>query len=169
MDDMARASAYLDVMDTKDSAQELLTAYGQIAGLPGLKFEPHGCARLVFERSVAVDLEIDVGAKAIQVYGVLGPVPAGDREVLYRRLLEANLFCTKTRGATLSVDAVQEEVILSVRVLLASATPPDFAELLEQFAANLEEWRQKFGSGDLVASARTLPAHDSAMGMFLRG
>lgn len=156
-------------MDPKDTAQELLTAYGQIAGLPGLKFEPHGCARLVFERNVAVDLEIDRGANAIQVYGVLGPVPAGDREALYRRLLESNLFCTKTRGATLSVDPVQEEVILSLRVNLLTTTPTQFAEVLEQFAANVEEWRQKFGSGELTATARTAPVHDSAMGMYLRG
>lgn len=157
-------------MDTRDAAQELLTAYGQIAGLPGLKFEPHGCARLVFERSVAVDLEIDRGAHAIQVYGVLGPVPAGNRETLYRQLLEANLFCTKTRGATLSVDPVQEEVLLSRRVELASATPTAFAELIEQFAANVEEWRQKFGSGELVAAAARGSAElDSAMGMYLRG
>ena len=169
MSDTTQRMTYLDSMDTQDRAQELLAAYGQIAGLPGLKFEPHGCARLMFEGSVAVDLEIDRGADCIQMYGVLGPVPAGDREALYRRLLEGNLFCTQTRGATLAVDGVQEEVILCRRVQLADATPTGMAQLLEEFAGNVQQWRQKFGSGELVAGNGASAGHDTQMGMYLRG
>jgi hypothetical protein len=156
-------------MDTRERAQELLAAYGQIAGISGLKFEPHGCARLLFEDGVAVDLEIDTAADCIQVYGVLGAVPAGEREALYRRLLEGNLFCTQTRGATLAVDPVQEEVLICRRIELGSASPAGLAELLQQFAGNVQQWRQKFGSGELTAATGAAVPQDSQMGMYLRG
>lgn len=153
-------------MDTQQLAQDLLAAYGQIAGLPGLRFESHGCARLLFEKSIAVDLEIDRGAGCLQIYGVLGPVPAGDRESLYRRLLEANLFGTETHGATLSIDGVQDEMLLSRRVDVANTNAATFAELLESFAGVVQQWQQKVGSGELVAASAAMP--DQRLGMFQR-
>jgi hypothetical protein len=154
-------------MDTRDLAQELLAAYGQISGLPGLKFEAHGCARLLFENSIAVDLEIDRRSGCIQIYGVLGPVPAGDRESLYRRLLEANLFGTQTHGATLAIDAVQEEVLISRRVDVAATGATSFAEQLQAFAGVVREWRAKMDSGEL-ANTPASAARDTAMDMLLR-
>ncbi len=153
-------------MDAQAFARELLAAYGRMAGLPGLDFDAQGCARLMFGDGVAVDLEIDSAADCLQMYGVIGPVPAGDREHLYRGLLEANLFGTQTNGATLAIDGVQEEVLLCQRVPAGGTTPADFAELIASFAGTLGHWLQEWHSGELQRG-RGLPPGE-AMNALLR-
>lgn len=160
--------AYLLRMDTQDLAQALLAACGPLVGLPRLQFESHGCARLLFEDSVAIDLEIDHEARCIQLYSVLGAVPAGNRETLYRRLLESHLFGTHTDGATLALDTTQDEVLLGRRVDLDSATAPELAELLKRFAGVAQQWRDKYRSDELLTGtehAETRPQLD----MYLLG
>lgn len=147
-------------MNLPAQAQDLLTAYGRIAGQPHLRFEPHGCARLVFDGRVTVDLEVDDNAGCLQVYGALGPVPAAGREALYRALLEANHFGTATRGATLAIDAAHDEVLLTRQVNLQQVTTGiAFGDLLNAFADTLEHWQQRYGNGQ-VGSADT--AHPPA-------
>lgn len=148
-------------MNTASLAQDLLSAYGRIAGLPDLKFEPHGCARLLFDGTIAVDLEIDEDAGCVQVYGVLGPVPDLGREGVYRALLEANMFGTQTRGATLSIDPVQHEVLLSRRVDVAVMTSGQaFGDLLNEFAGTLDQWRTRLQAGELTAPASVAAGDD---------
>lgn len=134
------------------TAHDLLAEYGQIAGLASLRFDDHGCARLLFEDSVAVDLEIDESAGCIQVYSVLGPVPPGDREPLYRRLLEGNLFGQQTGGALLAVDPVREEVLLCSRVDPATASASALVTRMDSFAGAAADWQRRFASGDLTAT-----------------
>jgi hypothetical protein len=138
-------------MNAEHPAQDLLTAFGQLTGLPNLRFDSQGCARLVFGSSVPIDLEVDSNTNNIWLYGVLGPVPPGGRERLYRALLEGNLFGTQTLGSTLAVDPVQEEVLLCRAVDLATASATGFAELLGSFAGMVQQWQHKLGSGELVA------------------
>jgi hypothetical protein len=146
-------------VNAKDIAQDLLAAYGQLTGLPHLRFNSDGCARLLFDGSVSVDLEVDDAAACIQAYGVLGPVPAGNREALYRRLLEGNLFGTQTGGAALSIDPVQEEVLLCRRLELAATDAAAMAESLQSFAGVVAQWRDRLGSGELVCG--TLDSTDT--------
>lgn len=156
-------------MQTQDSAKALLAAYAQQANVPGLHFSPDGCARLLFEDSVAIDLEIDDAHDCIQMYCALGPVPAGGREALYRSLLEGNLFGAQTGGATLCVDPVQEEVLMCSRVGLATTGDAELAKLLEEFAGAASQWQQKLGSGELVATVGDTAATQSWQGAYLRG
>lgn len=159
-------------MTIADSAHDLLAAYSRHAGVAGLQFNQHGCARLLFEDSVAIDLEIDDAQDCIQLYSVLGPVPAGGREALYRALLEGNLFGTQTAGATLAIDGVLEEVVLCHRVASEAADVTELVRLLEALAGTTQLWRQKLGSGDFTAGSTH--SADSAgpqswQGAYLRG
>lgn len=156
-------------MVTQDSARNLLAAYSQHAGVPGLKFSPDGCARLLFEDSVAVDLEVDPSGDRIQIYSVLGPVPAGSREQLYRRLLEGNLFGSQTAGAALSIDPVQDEVLLCKPYGLDADDAADLARVLEEFAGAASHWRKLLGGGDLTAGTGDTAAAGSWQDSFLRG
>jgi hypothetical protein len=137
--------------DHQRSAHELLGDYAQLTGLTELRFDSNGCARLVFANSVAVDLEVDDAANCIQVYSVLGPVPPGENEALYRRLLEANLFGRETQGSALSIDPVQNELLLCERVEVADASPAQMVEQLESFAGVALHWREAVKSRDLLA------------------
>jgi|APEBP8051073302_1049394.scaffolds.fasta_scaffold01154_9 hypothetical protein len=133
------------------AAQDLLLAYGRLAGLPTLGFDEHGCARLVFEGDVAVDLEADEPAHCIQVYAVLGPVPPGNREPLYRRLLEGNLFGQQTGGAMLAVDPVREEVLLCGRVDPAVVSAEALSGWMDGFAGTAAHWLRRYAAGELTA------------------
>lgn len=137
-------------MNTSSHAHELLRSYGEMAGLPALQFDLNGCARLLFEDETAIDLEVDEPAGCIQLYAVLGAVPAGGRETLYRSLLEGNLFGSHTSGASLAIDPVQEEVLLCRRAQLGITTPELLSDLLQAFAAAAAQWKQKFASGELA-------------------
>lgn len=150
-------------------AHELLAAYSQHAGIADLKFSADGCARLLFEGSVAIDLEIDPSADRIQLYCVLGPVPAGERETLYRRLLEGNLFGTHTGGAALSIDPVQDEVLLCRQYPVGTVDPSHLAKVLEEFAGVAGHWRQQLGAGDLTAGALDTAAAPQLQDAYLRG
>src|SRR3982751_2821962 len=99
-------------------APQLLRAYAQIIGVANLRFDAGGCARLEFGDSAAVNFEIDPSRESIHLYAVLGPLPAADPAGLCRRLLEGNLFCAQTRGATLAIDAVRQEALICRRVEL---------------------------------------------------
>ncbi|CAN7238662.1 type III secretion system chaperone [Acidovorax sp. Leaf78] len=130
------------------TADQLLLDLGQTAGLSQtLRFDAQGCARLVFDTSLAIDFERDDDARVLQVYSVLGPLPAQGREALYRRLLEANLFGAATAGATLAVDGHTQEVVLCRTVDVEETGGPAFVRLVEGFVAVAEDWKKLLLSG----------------------
>ena len=65
--------------------------------------------------------------------------------------------------------AVQDEVLLGRRVDVATATPAGLAEWLEEFAGIVEQWRQRLGSGELVAPDAESAAPWRQPGMYLLG
>lgn len=104
------------------------------------------------------------------MYAVLGPVPPGNRESLYRNLLEGNLFGTHTGGAALAIDPVQEEILLCHRADLKSMTADLLAESLQAFAGVASHWKQKFSAGDLAANdAGNDTAAGQWQGAYVRG
>jgi len=117
-------------------------------GLPALAFDAHGCARLRFEPDVAVNLEVDPSRKWVHLYAVLGPVPPGRNEGLYLRLLQANFFGIDTRGATLSIDATRNEVLLCMRVAVDGDDASVFAAAMEDFAAAARVWTGFLAAAD---------------------
>jgi len=138
-----------------NDALDLLAAYGQMMGLPSLKFNEQGCARLMFDDTVAVDLEIDEPGNCVHLYSVLGPVPPGDNHVLYRQLLEGNLFGQQTGGALLAVDGTREDLLVCSRVGLPGATPAGLALSIDALAGAARDWQQRLASGALQAGEGT--------------
>lgn len=130
-----------------DAAHLLLDAYAGFAGLPDLSFNEDGCARLRFGPDIAVNLEADAGGEAIHLYAVLGPLPPGARDTLYAELLESNLFGQATAGATLAIDAVQQELVLCRRAELDAGDVQRFARMLEDFADMAMQWQHRVASG----------------------
>lgn len=130
------------------TVDQLLLDLGQTAGLTQpLRFDAQGCARLVFDTSLAIDFERDDDARVLQVYSVLGPLPAEGREALYRRLLEANLFGAATSGSTLAVDGNTQEVVLCRTVDVDEMGGPAFVQLVERFVATADDWKKLLLSG----------------------
>ena len=125
-------------MDARRHLNELLSTLG----LPALHFDNHGCARMLFQGEVVVNFECEPITAQLHLYTDLGPLPSVGREVLYRSLLEANLFGVQTRGATLSVDSHQGQVVLSRTVLVPSLGVSLMSQVLEDFVDCATYWQQ---------------------------
>ncbi len=151
------------------NADQLLNDLGLAMGLPNLRFDAQGCARLMFDGKTAIDLENDTTADSLQIYCVLGPLPAEGREALFKTLLQANLFGTGTHGATLAVDSLHNEVVLCRTVVPDSMSTTGFTALMEKFVTSAEHWRTNLGgAADGGASAPPAPLEVPRFDAFLR-
>lgn len=156
------------------STDQLLLDLGQMAGLPQpLRFDQHGCARLMFDAHLGIDFERHADAGLIQVYSVLGPVPAEGRDALFQQLLEANLFGADTGGSTLALDSEMGEVVLCRSVATDGMAAAAFVQLVEQFASVAEDWKTRLARhkapATSTAAAPLQPVDQMpGMGAFLR-
>jgi hypothetical protein len=133
-------------------ADQLLNSLGVAMGLPGLAFDGNGCARLMFDGKLAVNLEHDADAGTIQAFSAIAPLPARGREALYSMLLQGNLFGGETQGATLAIDIAQQEVVLSRAIDVAATGAPAFAALIEAFVNATEHWQQRVANSGGAAA-----------------
>ncbi|VVD64603.1 hypothetical protein PTE30175_00275 [Pandoraea terrae] len=125
-------------------ADQLLLNLGRMAGFPEpLRFDGRGCARLMFDDRLAVDLECTTDTGCMQVYTVLGTLPVEGREAFFLQLLEANLFVAETAGATLAVDGETNEVVLCRTVELDEIGDGAFVRLIERFVGAAEYWKSR--------------------------
>ncbi|HZY20493.1 MAG TPA: type III secretion system chaperone [Ramlibacter sp.] len=150
------------------TADQLLIDLGQATGLPGLRLDAAGCARLVFDGHVAVNLEHDPDARAMHLYTTVGTLPAQGREALYVELLQANLFGAGTHGATLAVDPAHHEVVLCRTVGLDDASGPGVLAVVEGFVAAAEEWITRLDARRAPAPAAEGAPSPRELASFLR-
>ena len=122
---------------------ELIKELGVALGLPDLQLNPEGCARLVFDGTTAINLEVDAERGCLQLYSLLGSVPREGRDALLYSMLKANLFGNKTAGAALSIDSLREEAILCRSFELEYLSMPQLKDMLEKFVQVTELWVQK--------------------------
>ena len=122
---------------------ELIKELGLALGLPDLQLNPEGCARLVFDGSIAINLEVDAERGCLHLHSLLGSVPREGRDALLYSMLKGNLFGNKTAGATLSIDSLREEAVLCRSLELDYLSVPRLTDVLEKFAAVTELWVQK--------------------------
>jgi hypothetical protein len=115
--------------------------------LPALEFDSNGCARMLFNGQVTVNFECDAITARLDLYSDLGRLPAQGCEALYRTLLEANLFGVQTRGATLSVDSRQNQVVLSRTVLVSSLGLSLISQILQDFIDCAGHWQSRLAQG----------------------
>ena len=122
---------------------ELIKELGLALGLPDLQLNPEGCARLVFDGSIAINLEVDAERSCLHLHSLLGRVPREGRDALLYSMLKGNLFGNKTAGATLSIDSLREEAVLCRSIELDYLSVPRLKDILEKFVQVTELWVQK--------------------------
>jgi hypothetical protein len=130
-------------MDINTQAQKLFEGLAELYNM-GSRIDARAGLKLQFgdAGAGAVELEIDEPARSLQMYSVLGPVPAWNRQAVYRHLLEANFAGHETEDAVLSVDG-REDVILCRRLALDATTPMSLAENLQAFSGLMDRWRPR--------------------------
>jgi hypothetical protein len=150
-------------------ADELLQALGLLMGLPKLRFDSNGCARLSIDGAPALNFERSE-AGGIHMYSVLSPLPPDGREALYTRLLKANLFGTATKGATLAVDVAHNEVVICRTFPTELATAASFHAMVEGFVDAADEWEGRLAGAQADAEPRGLSHLPASMREhFVRG
>lgn len=128
------------------NASDLIAELANRSGIPSLKLDDHGMARLAFEQGIEVDMEEDKAEGVLHLYTHLAGIPADGREAFYAWLLEANLFCGATLGATLALDRGRGEVLLCRKIDLAATDFLYFFQCLDKLVTACETLRQEMRS-----------------------
>src|SRR3569832_767362 len=150
-------------------AASLLEEYGRSVGVPTLAFDSHGCARLRFEGSPDVNLELDAARACIHLYSVLGSVPPDADGSLYERLLDANFFGADTRGAAHVIDPVRREFLLWRRVDLDIQGASTHATAIDGLSTAAREWTGSITSREPKNDAQQTRFHPAfGAGMAVR-
>ncbi|WP_461211041.1 type III secretion system chaperone [Desulfocurvus sp. DL9XJH121] len=107
-----------------------------------LSLNGEGACRLVFDENVAVTIEADEMDDTVYLYTSF-PLPPGDREALYARMLRANLFGFEAGGGAFALDEGRGEVVLN-RVLHVGGMDAElFAGIVERFVEAAENWQRR--------------------------
>jgi hypothetical protein len=152
-------------------SEQLIQSLGLTLGLPNLRFDTNGCARIAIDGAPALNLERNDDG-AIHLYSVLGPVPPEGREGLYAQMLHGNLFGASTAGATLAVDPMQNEVMLCRAITCELMSAAAFTLQVEAFVAAAEDWQGRLDGAPAVepdADASSPSPAPRMMDRLLRG
>ena len=137
----------------------LISLFGQETGTP-LTLSEAGTLSLVFESGPTVQLEHDPMIDALQCYVVLGqsPTDPAQRPKVYRRMLSANVFGHDHLGATLGLDEVTGELILSRCLELSYADTAQLRSVLESMVPVALDWQRRLAGSDIDGDSDALMA-----------
>lgn len=138
------------------TADELLAAIGQQAGLGNVALDANGVCRLVFDGVTEVDLERSPDGGSLLLHAALGPEPPHAEPEFYRMLLAGNLYGRQTAGNVLALLPVEGTVFLCRAVPLERADADAFADLLAEFVRQTRQWAARIHSG-LAGDQAPLP------------
>lgn len=122
------------------NVQQHLADLAATLGLPTLELNESGCARLLFDETIAVNFEHNDAKGQLNLYSYLGELPAGGREAFYRDMLVGNLLGLQTQGSTLGIDPELNEVVLSRSIMIEEVSLESFANMLDKFVGCAEYW-----------------------------
>jgi len=148
---------------------QLLQSLALALGLPNLRFDANGCARIAIDGAPALNFERDAAGRAMHLYSVLAPLPPKGREALYTRLLQGNLFGTATAGAALAVDESHGGGVLFRTVITDAINAPAFAALVEAFVGAAEDWQGRLNGAPEAAPDPAAEVASRMMQNFVRG
>jgi hypothetical protein len=132
-------------MDT----QQLLEHLARTMGVEGLAFNADGCACLMFDGRIALNLESDRIADRLHLHVELGALPSQGREAVYRALLEGNLFGAQTGEATLAVDKAADTVVLCQALRPEELSGATFIEAVQAMVSCADVWQKALADGSL--------------------
>jgi len=122
------------------NVQQHLADIAATLGLPTLELNESGCARLLFDETIAVNFEHNEPEGKLSLYSYLGELPAGGREAFYRDMLVGNLLGLQTQDSTLGIDPELNEVVLSRSMMIEEISLEPFANMLDKFVGCAEYW-----------------------------
>jgi hypothetical protein len=150
-------------------APQLLEHLARTMGVEGLAFNADGCACLMFDGRIALNLESDRVTGRLHLHVELGALPSRDREAVYRAMLEGNLFGAQTGEATLAVDKAADAVVLCQALRSEELSGATFIEVVQTMVRCADVWQKALADGSLggeapAVAAVTSAAHDARYG-----
>ncbi len=100
--------------DFQNQAQSILESLGKTLGLDGLTFEnAASTCLLVLDGKMEIAVTLNEENNELILHHQVGTLPESNRYDIVEQLLEANLFWSGTRGATLSIERTSGVVIIA--------------------------------------------------------
>jgi hypothetical protein len=130
------------------TAEHLLAELAGRMGLSGVQFDGNHACRLRFDGSLIVDLEAPEGLGVLNLFGVVGPLPAQVGPGVYEHLLEANLPAEGVLHSSVALDGSTREIVLVRSCPLEHLTTDALEKTLEQLLGDVEEWRGWLATAD---------------------
>ena len=118
---------------------DLIREFGREIGLPDLHFSKEGTLALTVGEDLEVILEEEADGEAIDVCGIVGPLPSTSSHFL-TALLTANHGGSATGGGALAIDPQTSLLTLCRRIATEGATGDSLARDLDKFAKYLAFW-----------------------------
>ncbi|MBK5941111.1 type III secretion system chaperone [Halochromatium roseum] len=127
------------------NAQDLIAQLARETGLSDLRLNDKGCARVIFDQTIAIDMEHLADDNRLVLYAVLGH-PAGDRASVMERLLQANYFGSGTGGAAFALDPWKNDILLIRTLELEGCDWTAFSAALDSLVAHVERWQAELST-----------------------
>jgi len=153
--------------NSRQRLDELLAAFGQQAGMPGLATEGNGVCILVFDDRTHVNLLADAETSHLIAWSNLGCFSSEGAAATLRALMRANLFWHDTCGATLGLMPDSDEVVLAMRRPIDGLEVDGLRDVIELMVETAEALGP-LARGE-VAPSKALPAAPPAYVTAIRG
>jgi len=131
----------------------LIALFGEQAGTP-LALNQGGTLALAFDHDLTINLEHDASQDLLHLYVIVGQEPADHtaRPAFYRQLLVANVFGHDTGGASLGVDDISGEVLLTWRLPLLGAEVSVLRDAVQSLVDTANIWRERLAAPTQTSS-----------------
>lgn len=139
-------------------AASLIAMFGQECGL-SLTLGVSGTLDLVFVNDIVLTLEHDEPQDLLHCYVVVGRDPADTREraAVHRSMLAGNAFGHETSGATLALDELSGDLVLSRQLALCDSDVRHLRQAVETMVNTALDWREKIAALCRSAGEEALP------------
>ncbi|WDE07991.1 type III secretion system chaperone [Thalassomonas viridans] len=122
-------------------AELLLQEYAQLHQLETQGFDNDKVACIQFEQDVEVHCQLNEQEDLISFYTYVSPMEKDVSKEALLLMLQANHFCSLTRGYTLSVSPSSNQVMLHNVMPVPGLITETFSWFIEQLASTTREWR----------------------------
>jgi hypothetical protein len=128
----------MDSGEARAKLDGLLKAFGTATGLPGLATEDNGVCVLVVDGRTNLYLLVDHATENLVMWSTIATLPVDKAEPTLRALMQANLFWTGTRGATLGLMPDSDDVVLAIRRPVGGVDVDGLRDLIELMIGRIE-------------------------------